>query len=155
MSPVIAVADAAPAVRDVASVTTYAWWVQLTEKPLPAPLTEREWAVLPLGLQPGLPALEALLHDGEPVGPVFCCPRHRKLYVPVTAESQRSLMGERLGVRRGRDLSCPFDQRHRGGCDGRLWLLPADPRHLTDLVALADRMVRVRSARSLAAAACA
>ncbi|MFG2491050.1 hypothetical protein ACGFSD_08310 [Streptomyces caniferus] len=116
----IAVADAAPVVRDVTSVTTYAWWVQPAEKPLPAPLTEREWAVLPLGLQPGLSALEALLYDGEPVGPILCCPRHRRLYAPVAAEYQHSLMGERLGVR-GRDLSCPVDARHRCGCDGRLW----------------------------------
>lgn len=151
MSPVIAVADAGLAVRNVTSATTYAWWVQLAENPLPEPLTEREWAVLPLGLQPGLPALEALLYDGETVGPVLCCPRHRQLYVAVAAESRHSLDGDRLGVR-GRDLSCPFDARHRGGCDGRLWLFPSDPRHLTDLVAVADRMVRVRSARPVAAA---
>ncbi|MGY5131948.1 hypothetical protein ACWGJW_05980 [Streptomyces nigrescens] len=154
MSPVITIADAARAVRDVTPATTYAWWVQLAEKPFPDPLAQLDWAILPLGLQPGLPALEALLYDGEPVGPVLCCPRHRRLYVAVAAECRHSLDGERLGVR-GRDLSCPVDGRHRGGCDGRLWLLPSDPRHLTDLVAVADRMLHVSSARRLAAATCA
>lgn len=154
MSPVITAAGAASGVRDTTPATTYAWWVQLTESPLPDPLARLEWAVLPLGLQPGLPALEALLYDGEPVGPVLCCPRHRRLYVPVAAECRRSLDGERLGVR-GRDLSCPFDGRHCGGCDGRLWLFPSDPRHLTDLVTLADQLFRVRSARRPAAATCA
>ncbi|GAA2313423.1 hypothetical protein Scani_79460 [Streptomyces caniferus] len=150
----ITVTDAVRAPRRAISVTSYSWWVQLTEMPLPDPLAQLDWAILPLGLQPGLPALEALLCDGEPVGPVLCCPRHRRLYAPVAAECRHSLEGERLGVR-GRDLSCPVDDRHRGGCDGRLWLLPSDPRHLTDLVPLADRMMRVSSARRLAAAACA
>lgn len=154
MPPVITVADAASGVRDVPPATTYAWWVQLAERPFPEPLAHLDWAVLPLGLQPGLPALESLLYDGGLVGPVLCCPRHRQLYVAVAAEYRCSLVGERMGVR-GQDLSCPFDDRHRGGCDGRLWLLPADPRHLTDFVALADRMCRVRAARPLAAAACA
>ncbi|BDH15329.1 hypothetical protein HOK021_65080 [Streptomyces hygroscopicus] len=154
-STITSFADPPQPVRSTNSVSKYPWWFQLAEKPLPEPLPQREWAVLPLRFQPGLAELEALLHDGVAVGPILCCPRHRWLYVPVPPECRRSPVGERLGVR-GQDLSCPFDTRHRAGCDERLWLLPADPRYLTDFPALAERMYRVRrSAPTRLAAACA
>ena len=116
--------------------TTYAWRIQFAEDPAPVP--RRRISVCRVSERRGLLALESMIRDGLPVGPVLVCPFHGLVHVPVD----------------GRD-GCPMLRRTLApGCDelgyqqgrhGRIWMWPrgADTDTLTDFPVFFDRLHRV------------
>jgi hypothetical protein len=104
--------------------TRLPWHVQFAESPRPRAEAATGVDVVVTALRVGMPALEALRSEGEPVGPVLCCPAHGSMFIPVEAGTSH-----RWGAAHSQCLrdSWVCGAAYGSGwlrCPRRFWLLP-------------------------------
>lgn len=126
----------------------HCWRVVGSESPLPD-LVPRQVDIVRLSWGLGMAALDGMIDNGMPVGPLLCCTTHQRLLVPVAAGTASWWRAPHSEVQcgQGRLLQCST-QGPEGVCHGRrFWLLPPEPRvyATTDPQGLYDLLGRART----------
>ncbi|OEV03766.1 hypothetical protein AN219_38015 [Streptomyces nanshensis] len=107
----------------------------------PGPVRCLPWLVVVLPQRVGLWALELMVTEGVPVGPVMVCEQHRTVRIPVPADAADSPLTARL------ELSWELECAGAGElCAEQDWLLPPRTAHvgvLTDYRSLCDCLQHV------------
>lgn len=126
----------------------HCWRVIGSESPLPD-LVPRQVDIVRLSWGLGMAALDVMIDNGKPVGPLLCCTTHQRLLVPVTdgTVSWWRAPHSEFHCGRGRLLQCST-QGPEGVCQGRrFWLVPPEPRvyATTDPQGLYDLLGQART----------
>lgn len=136
--------------------TTLPWHIATAEQPRPAVLPPRHDTVrTSAGI--GLPAVERLRMEGEPVGPILYCKPHGVLLIPVEAGTADTWGAPHSACLSQGQWWCvdPEQSSSRVQCAARLWFLPSHDSSgyapVTARSALHDGLSRSRSPRSAAA----
>lgn len=124
--------------------TRHLWHLRFAEIPLP-PVLPRDYDIVRVGMGLGLAAIDTLIDEGQPVGPLLCCIEHHKLLVPVRAGTAHWWGAPHSDCEDGPAQPC---QTHGpwSACR-RMWAVPPGPRQTatTEPGALHHHLSQVRA----------